>query len=146
MRYVIAAVLVLLAAGCGGGSGSSGHATKLTPQRQITQAWTSFFSSKTPAADKVKLLQDGRQFQKVIQEGASNPLAKDVAAKVLSVTLQGPSRARVVYTILLRGKPALAGRVGVAVRTGGAWLVGARSFCALLALEGVTAAACPKSS
>jgi hypothetical protein len=143
MRYAAATALVLLAAGCGGASRS---ATRLTPKQQIIQAWTSFFSSKTSPGDKVKLLQNGQQFAKVIREGASNPLAKDVAAKVLSVTLQGESRARVVYTILLRGKPALSNQAGQAVRTGGAWQVGARSFCGLLALEGVTSAACPKSS
>lgn len=138
------AALLLAAAGCGGGSsnGVKGAQKTLSPKTQIRQNWKAFFSGSTPAAQKAKLLQHGQRFSSVIKTEASSPLAKKTAAKVKSITLQGPSRASVVYSISLAGKPALTNQKGEAVKTNGVWKVGDPSFCALLGLQGAPPAGC----
>jgi len=139
------AALLLAAAGCGGGGSSNGvkGAQKtLSPKTQIRQNWKAFFSGSTPASQKTKLLQHGQRFSSVIQTEASSPLAKKTAAKVKSITLQGPSRASVVYSVSVAGKPALTNQKGEAVKTNGVWKVGDQSFCALLGLQGTPPAGC----
>ena len=140
------AIFLLAAAGCGGGgsNGVKGAQMTLSPKAQIRQNWLAFFDGSTPAAQKAKLLQNGQRFSSVIKIEASSPLAKKTAAKVKSVTMQGPSRATVVYSVLVAGKPALTNRTGEAVKTGGVWKVGDQSFCALLGLQGSPPAGCSK--
>src|SRR5579884_3115692 len=74
---------------------------------------------------------------------AATPAAQ--RAQVNSVTLAGPSKATVVYTIYLGGKPALAHQKGTAVKIGGKWKVGLASFCKLLRLQGAPPAACAQA-
>lgn len=142
------AALLLAAAGCGGGGSSSGvkGAQKtLSPKAQIRQSWQEFFSGSTSASQKVKLLQHGQRYASVIRTETKSPLAKKTAAKVKSITMQGPSRASVVYSITLAGKPALKNQTGQAVKTNGVWKVGDQSFCALLGLQGAPPAGCSSS-
>jgi len=54
---------------------------------------------------------------------------------VTAVTLQSPAQAKVTYSILVGGTPALKDQPGVAVYQSGMWKVGDQSFCALLTLE-----------
>ncbi len=139
LRLAVPAAALLAAAGCGGGSAgtsSGARSTAASARQQIERDWTAFFSSSTPVARKVTLLQDGKRFEKLIQAASTSPLAASVKASVEKVTLQSPTRARVVYSILAGGKPVLAHRTGEAVLVGGVWQVGKESFCALLALEG----------
>jgi len=144
------ALLVAVAAGCGGGSKSShgvAGAQKMistSAQARITQTWIAFFSGSTPAAEKVKLLQNGQRFAAVIRAEAASPLAKQTKAAVTKVTMQGPTRAQVLYSISLAGKPALQHQVGLAVLSHGVWQVGDASFCALLGLQGKPPPGCPK--
>jgi hypothetical protein len=102
--------------------------------KAITANWTAFFDAKTPTAKRVSLLQDGQALAKAIkaQEGG---LAASASAKVKSVTITSPTKANVVYDILLAGSPALSGQKGVAVKQDGTWKVGLASFCGLLKLE-----------
>ena len=51
-------------------------------------------------------------------------------------------RARVIFTITLAGQPALKNQVGTAVRVNGVWKVSAKSFCALLSLQGAAPPVC----
>jgi hypothetical protein len=51
------------------------------------------------------------------------------------VTLISPTQAKVIYTILFAGTPALPNASGVAVLQGGTWKVGDVSFCGLLTVE-----------
>jgi hypothetical protein len=51
------------------------------------------------------------------------------------VVLVSPAQAKVTYSILLGGQPALSHQTGVAVKQGGTWKVGVASFCGLLAVE-----------
>ena len=52
-----------------------------------------------------------------------------------AVTVESPAQAKVTYSILVGGTPALKNQPGVAVYQGGTWKVGDQSFCALLTLE-----------
>jgi hypothetical protein len=75
---------------------------------QVKADWEKFFNAKTPAAERAKLL--------------------------TKVQVTGPGQAKVTYTILISGQPALRSQTGTAVRQDGTWKVGATSFCSLLTL------------
>jgi ABC-type glycerol-3-phosphate transport system substrate-binding protein len=152
-RLALLLVAVLALAACGSSSKKAPLETtskqvQAFERAQITQTWESFFSSKTPVSKKPALLQNGSQFKSVIEAFASNPLAKNVSAKVSKVTLEAPAdsstRAKVAYTIYLGSTPALSNQTGVAVRENpsASWKVGDASLCKLIALEGSTPPAC----
>ncbi|MDA8290061.1 MAG: hypothetical protein M0Z33_00015 [Actinomycetota bacterium] len=124
-------------------SASRPAATSATAR--ITADWKAFFAGSTPAARKIALLQDGPRFAAIIRGQAKSPLARSVSARVIKVTVTSSSAAKVRYTLLVAGKPALANQTGAAVLQKGTWKVGVGSFCALLALEQVKSAACPRS-
>jgi hypothetical protein len=140
-------VLALLVAGglwlpvAGPASASVKHAARpaqhaLNAKAEIIANWEAFFSGKTPAKEKIALVQDGAEFAKVITAQAkSNPLAATTTVKVSKVVVSG-TKALVVYTIDLGGKPALSNQKGEAFLIGKTWKVGAASFCVLLGLEG----------
>jgi len=109
---------------------------------QITANWKTFFAGSTGAEQKIALLQDGRSFADTIHAQANSVMAKGTTAQVLNVSALAPGRARVQYTILLNGTPALKNQIGLAVLDGSVWKVADSSFCALLALEGTKPAAC----
>ncbi|MGH3305444.1 MAG: hypothetical protein ACRDOK_28035 [Streptosporangiaceae bacterium] len=102
---------------------------------QITANWEAFFSAQTPTSQRVSLLQDGSQFQSIIQAQAGGGLASQASAKVTNVTVNSPTQATVKYNILISGTPALTGQTGTAVFENGSWKVGVSSFCGLLSLE-----------
>jgi hypothetical protein len=115
--------------------------TTATAKAKIVADWEAFFSGKTPAKRKIDLVQDGKDFARVIESQASSPMAKSTTAKVLAVTVSG-DKATVRYTIYLAGEPALKDQNGEAILQGGIWKVGAASFCSLLALEGTKVPIC----
>jgi hypothetical protein len=135
-----AIVAVVIAAAIAGVTSAGAASPPVTAQ--IAKTWAQFFDGSTPAAKKVQLLQNGARFQAVIEAQANSPLAKQTKVKVARVTLLGPARAKVLYTILLAGQPALPNQVGIAVRAHGTWQVSDQSFCALLQLEGAPPPAC----
>jgi ABC-type glycerol-3-phosphate transport system substrate-binding protein len=138
-RVALLIGVVLLLAACGGGGGNS-------EADQVKQAWTSFFSAKTPVSQKITLLQDGARFKAAITNLASNALASQLNAKVSRVTLQGANTAKVVYTINLGKTPVLPNVVGYAYQQNGKWVVGYAGLCKLIALQpGVTLPAACKS-
>jgi hypothetical protein len=120
---------------------SSAPATSASPVSSsgataaITANWEAFFNPKTPVAKRVSLLQDGQTFASVIRSQAGSGLAASATAKVTKVTLVSPAQAKVTYSILLGGQPALSNQAGVAVKQGGTWKVGVASFCGLLIVE-----------
>jgi hypothetical protein len=154
MRIASAALIVLLAcaaAGCGGGSKkaattTTAAATPAAQRAEITRVWERFFAGSTSAADKEALLENGSSFAPALEAAAKSPFAKQSGAKVSHVTLLGPDRAKVVYAILLSGKPVLSHRQGTAVKVDGQWKVGTASFCRLLVLQGGAPKACAKVS
>ena len=143
LALVVAAAVLGLAACGGSGHKSSPPTTNSTAadQAQIKANYAKFFSGKTAVSDRVALLQNGAKLRPVIQAFASNPLAKNASAKVSSVTLQGPNKAKVVYTVNVAGT-SLPKLTGTAVRQNGTWKVGSASLCKLVELQGSTPAAC----
>jgi len=113
---------------------SSGSGSASGASAAVTTAWETFFNGKTPAQQKIALLQNGQQFAAVIQAQAGSTLAQSSAAKVSKVVVNGSS-AEVTYTIMLGGAPVLTNQQGQAVLEGSTWKVGDASFCALLALQ-----------
>jgi hypothetical protein len=116
-------------------SASASSATGSAAVQKITANWTAFFSAKTPTATRISLLQDGATFASIIKAQAGSGLAATATAKVTKVVVTSPTQAKVTYSILVGGQPALAGQSGVAVYEGGIWKVGVASFCGLLNLE-----------
>ncbi len=139
--FVVVLVLALA-------SGSFLSSTPAATRTKIKTDWVTFFAGSTPVKQKIALLQNGQSFAGVIKSQASSPtiapLAKSVSASVASVTLTSATKAKVKYSLDLGGKPALSNQTGIAVLQAGTWKVGDQSFCALLALEQITAPACPK--
>jgi hypothetical protein len=102
---------------------------------EIATNWEAFFNAKTPTSQRVNLLEDGSQFQSVIQAQAGTGLAALATAKVTHVTVNSPTQATVTYNILVSGTPELTNQTGTAVLQNGTWKVGVASFCGLLTLE-----------
>ena len=115
---------------------------------QIKADWQEFFSAKTPVATRISLLQNGSAFASILRSQASSPLAASAASAVSAVTVESPAQAKVTYSILLHGTPALKNEPGLAVHQNGTWKVGDQSFCALLILEssGKAPAACASAA
>jgi hypothetical protein len=102
---------------------------------QIKANWIAFFNPKTPVAKRISLLQDGQAFASTIKAQARSAMASQASATVTKVTLVSATEAKVVYTILVNGKPELPNQTGVAVYQNRTWKVGMASFCGLLTLE-----------
>ena len=102
---------------------------------QIKTNWVTFFNPKTPVTQRVNLLQNGSAFAPIITAQAGSPLASSATSTVSAVTVQSSTHAKVTYSILVAGSPALKDQPGVAVFQDGIWKVGDQSFCALLTLE-----------
>jgi hypothetical protein len=102
---------------------------------QIRSHWSKFFTTGTPVSERIKLLQDGREFSSIIASQARSPRAAHASAMVTKVVLLSATQARVTYSVMENGKTVLPNQTGVAVYSGGTWKVGVASFCRLLALE-----------
>ena len=135
-RLGLVLFLTLALAACGGSSGGTPDASA-----QVKSAYEKFFAANTSLSDRVALLQDGSRFKPVVQQFASNPLAKNVGVTVSSVTLQGADKANVVFTVKF-GNTSLGKQAGTAVRENGTWKVGYAGLCKLVALAGTTPASC----
>jgi hypothetical protein len=136
-KLAIVLLLVIALAACGGSSKSKTS----DDQAQIKSAYEKFFSAKNSVPDRVAVLQNGSRFKALVTSFASNPLAQNVSAKVSSVTLQGPNKAKVVYVVKFAGS-SLPQQTGTAVRQNGTWKVADASLCKLVALQGSTPAIC----
>jgi len=102
---------------------------------QITANWEKFFSSSTPVAQKVTLLQNGSTFEAAIKAFANFPLASSLGAKVTNVTVNSATSATVTYSITTSsGSTLLPNQKGTAVYQDGVWKVGDASLCGLLTL------------
>jgi hypothetical protein len=125
---------------------SSGGTSSATTQ--IKADWQEFFRAETPVATRISLLQNGPAFASILKSQASSPLAASATSTVSAVTVESPVQAKVTYSILLHGTPALKTEPGVAVHQNGTWKVGDQSFCALLILEssGKAPAACANAA
>ena len=116
-------------------SASPSAAAGSSAAKLIAANWAAFFSAKTSINQRINLLQDGSAFASTIKAQASSTLASSATASVTKVALESATQAKVTYSILVGGQPALANQSGVAVYQDGTWKVGLASFCGLLALE-----------
>lgn len=158
VAIVLACAAAVTACGSGGGSGSGSSAPASAPASsapassaaapsssapasssgaaaQIKKNWEAFFSAKTPTSTRVSLLQNGQKFASILKAQASSPLASSASASVSSVKVESPTQAKIIYSVLVGGTPALKNQPGIAVKQGGTWKVGDQSFCSLLTME-----------
>lgn len=134
---MVGGALTLAAAACGGSSGGGPSA-----QTEVKTNWQAFFSSSTSTAQKVALLQNGSKFAAFIAAEEKNPLASKLSATVTKVVVNGNS-ATVTWTVKLGAQQFNPGQ-GVAVKSGGKWLVSEATFCNLAQLEtGKPPTGCP---
>ncbi len=153
--FAVGAVMAVTACSSSSSSGAepsaSARPTAVSTSAAVAQIkanWEAFFNPKTPVAKRVSLLQNGQVFESIIKAQAGSPVASSATSSVSSVTVGSPAQAKVVYSILVGGSPALKNQPGVAVYQSGIWKVGDQSFCALLTLEnsGKAPAACPSAA
>ena len=154
---VVAVLAASLLAACGSSGASSSSsspttsavsstaATTSAAAAEVKQAWESFFAGTTSAQQKQALLENGSQFAQLLAAQATSPTAKATTAQVSKVTLVGADQAKVVYSVVLDGKPALTDQNGTATLVDGTWKVSVSSFCQLLALEGTPPPLCTKA-
>ena len=106
-------------------------------QAAVKAMWQTFFNGGVPIPRRLGLLQNGQRFAPFVhseEKTSVGTLVLSASARVSSVTLQPPSAATVVYTILLGGKPLAKNLSGTAVYAGGRWQVADSTFCSLLHL------------
>jgi hypothetical protein len=144
----MAAVLGLVAAGCGGTTPKTtvGSTTTTAPatisakaKAAITTTWTKFFDYSTPEATRLALLQDGTKYSSVISS-LTHLLPAGAQATVQGVKATGATAAEVTYSLRDSAGPLESGLTGAAVEVGGKWLVSSATFCGLVTLAG---AKCP---
>jgi len=141
--------------GSAGGSSAGEHcpapnrpgiAKNLATKKAITKAFQVFFDTDTALADSVAVLQHGPTLCAPLLKESSNPAANKITVKVSKVVLQGKNVAKVTFTIFTAGQTLLPNTHGYGVRENGHWKVAAKTFCALLSLQGTAPAACKKAS
>jgi hypothetical protein len=159
---VAIAAAAWLGAACGGGGSPTGATTPAPPVttasatagtslsstdlEQIRSNWITFFDGSKPADPKIPLLENGKLFADVLRLQAQGPLAQGSTATVSDISFLAPGRAKVSYSILVDGKPALPNQIGLSVLEDGTWKVADASFCALLTLEGTKTPLCAAPS
>jgi hypothetical protein len=124
---------------------SPGTGSAAVAAAHVKANWEKFFSSSTPVAEKVKLLQNGSALESAIKAFSSMPLANGIGAKVTNVTVDSATKATVTYNIVSSGGSALlSNQKGTSVYQDGTWKVGTASLCGLLKLipGGTVPAAC----
>lgn len=116
----------------------------------ITHAYRAFFSGHTTPAAAAKVLQHGSSFLPDLTAQAKSQQAGSLTAKITSVTRDpahpSPDVAKVTFTLVSNGSTLLPGASGYAVRTNGRWQVAARTYCALVSLEGAAPKPCKDAS
>ena len=115
------------------GGPTSGPSTS-SAAAEIKTNWEKFFSSSTPTAERVTLLQNGSKFAAAITALAKLPLASGIGATVTAVTVTSPTSASVTYNLTGNGSTLLSGQTGTAVYEDGTWKVGDASLCGLFKL------------
>ncbi|GAB07039.1 hypothetical protein GII30_05040 [Gordonia amarae] len=156
-----AAVVIGVVAGCGDDDDSSDASSSATTSavaestaatssaaasaadpavtKEITDAYTTFFNGKTPAADRTALIENPDGFSQVLVGMASDTRAQGTGVTVKGVTLTDDTNADVSYDLLLNGTPVMPDQTGQAIKVDGKWKVASSTFCALLSIQGTGA-------
>ena len=147
------AVLLPVAAACGGSSSKSGtpnapvvstsaSASATAPanpteaEAQIRTNWETFFKYTTPRAEQLTLLEGGASMQAAITKAAQEQAQGHIkqAVKVTGVAFTGATTANVTYQLLNGTQVLLPSASGVAVYVDGSWKVSKTTFCTLVSL------------
>ncbi|WP_328392744.1 hypothetical protein [Nocardia sp. NBC_00416] len=117
---------------------SSAAAAAASPevQKEITDAFVTFFDGTAPPATRAGLVEKGDAFKPFLEGMASDPRASGTSVTVSGVQVVDDKTADVTYTLLLGGNPVLPDQSGQAIKEGDTWKVAAMTFCALLAVQG----------
>lgn len=127
------------AAGAPSASGSPADAATLSA---ISNAYATFFGSKSTVTQSQAALQYGAKFHATLVKEGNSSFAQNSSAKVSSARLLSPNVAAVTFTVTEGGSALLPNAPGYAVKTGDTWQVAAQTFCGLVKLEGDAPAAC----
>jgi hypothetical protein len=103
---------------------------------EIKQNWAKFFDPKTPAKDKLAVLENGDRMGPVLQAFNGDQRGRQVQAKVTKVEFTSPTRATVTYDLTLQGATALPNASGTSVQQNGTWKVSVNTLCALVGMSG----------
>ncbi|MET9676249.1 hypothetical protein ABZY68_24620 [Streptomyces sp. NPDC006482] len=122
--------------------GAGEPADPAAAEAEITKNWTTFFDPKTPAADKVGLLENGAELEPVLTAFAGDKNAAMTSAKVTGVEFTSATEANVTYDLLVGGAPALPDSQGTSILQDGTWKVSVKTLCGLVELSGVTVPGC----
>ncbi|MEU3608167.1 hypothetical protein AB0E83_22375 [Streptomyces sp. NPDC035033] len=109
---------------------------------EITRNWQAFFDAGTPAAERVKLLENGEKMRAVLTAFANNPQAAASTAEVTGIEFTSASGADVTYDLKVGGNPVLPDSRGTSVLQDDTWKVSAKTLCGLVKLSGVTVEGC----
>lgn len=105
---------------------------------EVTTAWTSFWNTSLPEAQRVPLVETGEALLPAIRfadkPSSASAAPTAVSATVESVLFRSASRAELTWTLLTNGMPVLPNATGIAVLEDGHWKVSKETFCALMAL------------
>lgn len=153
---VLGVTLMLALSACSGGSASAARHHRPSPTDPATgpagaaavkAMWQRFFNGAVPISNRLELLQDGSALASFVRSQAKASLGSLIlaaSATVSTVTLQPPTQASVIFTILLNGKPLEKDLQGTAIYLAGHWKVAVATFCSLLRLAyGKTSRALP---
>ncbi|MER6096157.1 hypothetical protein ABT154_09910 [Streptomyces sp. NPDC001728] len=117
-------------------------ADPVVAKAEIIRNWTAFFDPKTPAAERVKFLENGERMQAVLGAFGGDKNAAMTSAKVTGVEFTSATGANVTYDLLVGGNPALPGAKGTSVLQNDTWKVSVKTLCGLVELSGVTVPGC----
>ncbi|MEV5973298.1 hypothetical protein [Streptomyces sp. NPDC051921] len=117
-------------------------ADPVAAKAEITKNWTAFFDPKTPAAERVELLENGEQMAPVLAAFSGDKNAAMTSAKVTGVEFTSPTNANVTYDLLVGGNPALPDAKGTSVLQNDTWKVSVTTLCGLVQLSGATVPGC----
>lgn len=102
----------------------------------LREQWTEFFNGKTPYADRVRLLQNGNQFQTYFAQHSQDPNVQHLGAKVTNVQFANAGLAHVTFTLYEGSKPVAQHLSGTALLNQSNWQVSAQTFCSVVTKYG----------
>ncbi|MEU4203039.1 hypothetical protein [Streptomyces sp. NPDC045470] len=105
-------------------------------EREIKENWRKFFDPKLSNAEKAKYLQNGEEFQLLLEAFNGDQRGKQVAAQVSAVRFTSATAAEVTYSLTLKGATALPNAKGASVYQGKVWKVALKTLCALVGMSG----------
>ncbi|WP_051723174.1 hypothetical protein [Streptomyces albus] len=98
---------------------------------EVRKAWRGFFDPDLAVEKKAALVEDGVQYELMIQGFAEDKRARDLRVRVESVDFTSERAAEVGYTLLSGGEPVRPEKEGESVRQDGDWKISFRTLCDL---------------